>query len=181
MRRCRSATTSGFQVDCAGAGVSGAMRFLREDGGDDVAIGDREEHRRAQRARAADRSHPVRRSALRGVRAEHEGGVPRRADSVRSRVPDRGSSAFIVTGIGFARSGLDDRDGREMPIRWRSARRRVIGGIAGGFLFELVARVLLLPIMGRALLRAPLLVPSLLFTDSDYIAGLTARPMPTSH
>jgi hypothetical protein len=38
-----------------------------------------------------------------------------------------------------------------------------------------VARLLLLPIMGRALLRAPLLVPSF-FTDSDYIAGLTARP-----
>jgi len=51
----------------------------------------------------------------------------------------------------------------------------LFGGIAGGFIFELVARLLLLPIMGRALLRAPLLVPTL-FTDSDYVAGLTARP-----
>ena len=33
---------------------------------------------------------------------------------------------------------------------------------------------LLLPVLGRALWRAPLLVPSL-FTDADRIAGLTAR------
>jgi hypothetical protein len=45
----------------------------------------------------------------------------------------------------------------------------------GGFVFELLARVLLLPIMGMALLRAPLLVPTF-FTDVDHIAGLTMRP-----
>ncbi len=87
-----------------------------------------------------------------------------------------GGAAFIVTGMWAARSGLDD-SGR--PANSNSlvvgAAAGLIGGIAGGFLFEVVARVLLLPIMGMALLRAPLLVPSF-FTDSDYIAGLTARP-----
>jgi hypothetical protein len=87
-----------------------------------------------------------------------------------------GAAAFVVTGIWAARSGLDD-SGR--PANSNSlvlgAAAGLFGGIAGGFLFELAARLLLLPIMGRALLRAPLLVPSL-FTDSDHIAGLTARP-----
>jgi hypothetical protein len=48
------------------------------------------------------------------------------------------------------------------------------GGIAGGFVMELVARVLLLPAFGRALWAAPLLVPSI-FTDADYVAGLGGR------
>jgi hypothetical protein len=50
----------------------------------------------------------------------------------------------------------------------------LFGGIAGGFVLELVARVLLLPVFGRALWAAPLLVPSL-FTDADYVAGLQGR------
>jgi hypothetical protein len=87
-----------------------------------------------------------------------------------------GGAAFIVTGMWAARSGVDDV-GR--PANSNSlvlgAAAGLIGGIAGGFLFELVARLLLLPIIGMALLRAPLLVPSF-FTDSDHIAGLTARP-----
>jgi hypothetical protein len=50
----------------------------------------------------------------------------------------------------------------------------LFGGIAGGFVLELVARIVLLPVFGRALWAAPLLVPSL-FTDADYVAGLRGR------
>jgi hypothetical protein len=50
----------------------------------------------------------------------------------------------------------------------------LLGGIAGGFVVELLARIVLLPVFGRALWTAPLLVPSL-FTDADYVAGLRGR------
>jgi hypothetical protein len=50
----------------------------------------------------------------------------------------------------------------------------LFGGIVGGFVVELAARVALLPFFGSALWKAPLLVPSL-FTDSDRVAGLTAH------
>jgi hypothetical protein len=87
-----------------------------------------------------------------------------------------GGASFIVAGLWAARSGVDDMG---QPSNSNSlvlaAAAGLFGGIAGGFLLELVARLLLLPIMGMALLRAPLLVPSF-FTDSDHIAGLTARP-----
>ena len=51
----------------------------------------------------------------------------------------------------------------------------LVAGIVGAFVLELVTRVLLLPAFGRALWQAPLFVPSL-FTDADYVAGLTGRP-----
>jgi hypothetical protein len=89
-----------------------------------------------------------------------------------------GGAAFVAAGLGAAYIGLDDVGRRENANSLVvGAAAGLFGGIAGGFLFELVARVLLLPIMGRALLRAPLLVPSF-FTDSVYIAGLSARPNP---
>lgn len=47
-------------------------------------------------------------------------------------------------------------------------------GLLGGFLFEVVARVLLLPIMGRALFDAPLLAIQFL-KDADYVAGLSGK------
>ncbi len=47
-------------------------------------------------------------------------------------------------------------------------------GLLGGFLFEVIARVLLLPIMGRALLDAPLLAIQFL-KDSDYVAGMSGK------
>jgi hypothetical protein len=87
-----------------------------------------------------------------------------------------GGIAFVAVGMSAARMGLDEMG---KPANSNSlvlgAAAGLFGGIAGGFLFELVARLLLLPIVGLALLRAPLFVPSL-FTDTDYIAGLTARP-----
>jgi hypothetical protein len=50
----------------------------------------------------------------------------------------------------------------------------LIAGLIGGFVFELAARVVLLPFFGMALLRAPLLSAQLL-SDSDYVAGLRAK------
>ncbi len=47
-------------------------------------------------------------------------------------------------------------------------------GMVGGFLFEVLARVLLLPIMGRSLYDAPLLAVQFL-KDSDYVAGVSGR------
>jgi hypothetical protein len=87
-----------------------------------------------------------------------------------------GGIAFVVVGLSAMRAGLDDMGRPEnMNSLVLGAAAGLFAGIAGGFIFELVGRLLLLPIMGKALLRAPLLVPSF-FTDSDYIAGLAARP-----
>lgn len=87
-----------------------------------------------------------------------------------------GIAAFVVVGFGAAALGLDDM-GR--PNNANSlvvgAAAGLAGGIAGGFVFEVLARAVLLPVFGRALLQAPLLVPSL-FTDADHVAGLTGRP-----
>lgn len=47
-------------------------------------------------------------------------------------------------------------------------------GLIGGFLFEVAARVVLLPIFGQALFRAPLLAAQFL-TDADYVAGVTGK------
>jgi hypothetical protein len=89
-----------------------------------------------------------------------------------------GGAAFVTVGMWAALLGLDDVG---QPSNANSlvlgAAAGLIGGIAAGFLFELLARLLLLPIMGLALLRAPLLVPTF-FTDNDHISGLTARPNP---
>lgn len=87
-----------------------------------------------------------------------------------------GGAAFVVVGFGAAALGLDDV-GR--PNNTNSlvvgAAAGLAGGIAGGFVFEVLARVVLLPVLGRALLQAPLFVPSL-FTDADYVVGLRGRP-----
>jgi hypothetical protein len=87
-----------------------------------------------------------------------------------------GGAAFVVVGMSSALSGIDDmgQPGNANSLVLGAA-AGLFGGIAGGFLFELMARLLLLPIMGLPLLRAPLLVPTF-FTDADHIAGLTARP-----
>ncbi len=87
-----------------------------------------------------------------------------------------GIATFVVVGVGAAALGLD---GVGRPNNANSlvvgAAAGLVGGIAGGFVFEVLARVVLLPVFGRALLQAPLFVPSL-FTDADHVAGLTGRP-----
>ena len=88
-----------------------------------------------------------------------------------------GGGALVAAWYGATVFGLDDvgqtnpRTPNSLVIAGAAG---LFGGIAGGFVVELVARVLLLPLFGRALWRAPLLVPSL-FTDADRVAGLTAR------
>lgn len=50
----------------------------------------------------------------------------------------------------------------------------LFAGLIGAFVFELAARIVLLPFFGQALLRAPLLAVQIL-SDADSVAGLTAR------
>lgn len=87
-----------------------------------------------------------------------------------------GGVAFAAVAFGAMRAGLDDV-GR--PANANSlvlaAAAGLGAGLAGGFVIELLARLPLLPVFGRALWRAPLFVPSL-FTDADHVAGVTARP-----
>jgi hypothetical protein len=88
-----------------------------------------------------------------------------------------GGVALAATWYGAAVFGLDEvgTTNPRTPNSWVLAGAAgLLGGIAGGFVVELVARVLLLPVFGRALWAAPLLVPSL-FTDADYVAGLQGR------
>lgn len=88
-----------------------------------------------------------------------------------------GGAALGATWYGATLFGLDEvgQPNPRTPNSWVLAGAAgLFGGIAGGFVVELVARVLLLPVFGRALWAAPLLVPSL-FTDADYVAGLQGR------
>lgn len=89
-----------------------------------------------------------------------------------------GGLAFAVTALKASALGLDTV-GR--PVNANSlvvgAAAGLLAGVVGGFLFEVLARVILLPVFGRALLRAPLLAAQLI-SDADYVAGVTARLTP---
>ena len=84
----------------------------------------------------------------------------------------------VVFGLVFilaARAGLDELgDGEQWPSLILGAFVGLFAGLFGGFVFEVLARVVLLPFLGSALLRAPLLAQQLL-NDSDYVAGLTGK------
>jgi hypothetical protein len=87
-----------------------------------------------------------------------------------------GGFVFVVVAFGATVLGLDNYG---QPNNANSlilgAAVGLVAGLFGGFLFEVIARVVLLPIFGRALLQAPLLAAQLL-NDSDYVAGLTGKP-----
>jgi hypothetical protein len=88
-----------------------------------------------------------------------------------------GGVALAGTWYGATIFGLDEvgQTNPRTPNSWVLAGAAgLFGGIVGGFVVELVARVALLPFFGAGLWKAPLLVPSL-FTDSDRVAGLTAH------
>ena len=89
-----------------------------------------------------------------------------------------GASTFVLVGWQSLVWGVDDDPTAGPPPTPAAvvlgALAGLLAGIAGGFILELVARVLLLPVLGRARWRAPLLVPSLV-TDADRVAGMPAR------
>ncbi len=87
-----------------------------------------------------------------------------------------GGAAFAVVAFNASLAGLDDI-GRPNNVNSLvlGAAAGLGAGLVGAFVSEIAARVLLLPVLGSALWRAPLFVPSLL-TDVDYVAGLTGRP-----
>ena len=85
-----------------------------------------------------------------------------------------GAAAFVAVAFTASGAGLDEVG------RPNNANSLVLGaaaglaaGLVGAFACELAARVLLLPVLGSALWRAPLFVPSLL-TDVDHVAGSRA-------
>jgi hypothetical protein len=83
-----------------------------------------------------------------------------------------GGAAFVWVALGASYFGLDNYG---QPTNANSlvvgAAAGLFAGLVGGFLFEVGARVLLLPIFGKALLQAPLLATQLI-QDSDYVAGV---------
>lgn len=87
-----------------------------------------------------------------------------------------GGLTFFAVAYGASVRGLDEYG---QPNNFNSlvlgAAVGLVAGLIAGFLFEVAARVLLLPLFGQALFRAPLLAAQF-FTDADYVAGLTARP-----
>lgn len=90
-----------------------------------------------------------------------------------------GAASFMAAAWGTIVTGLDDASTQAAPRTPASlvlgGLAGLVGGVAGGFVAELIGRLVLLPFLGRALLQTPLLVPSL-FTDADHVAGLTATP-----
>ena len=86
-----------------------------------------------------------------------------------------GGAAFIVVTLGAFAWGLDNYG---QPANANSlvlgAAAGLFSGLIGGFIFELAARVLLLPFFGAALFRAPLLAVQLI-NDADYVAGVSGK------
>ena len=87
-----------------------------------------------------------------------------------------GGGVFGVVTLAASAYGLDEMGN---PNSFNSAilgaGAGLFAGFVGGFVFELLARVVLLPVYGRALWQAPLMAVSFV-NDSDHVAGLTIRP-----
>jgi len=87
-----------------------------------------------------------------------------------------GGLTLISVAFGALKWGLDDYG---QPHNANSlvlgAAAGLFAGLIGGFLFEILARVVLLPVFGQALFRAPLLSVQFL-SDADYVAGLSGKP-----
>lgn len=88
-----------------------------------------------------------------------------------------GAAAFLLTVYGSWVFGLDELQSpgqTQTPSLVLGAGAGLFGGFVGGFVFELLARLLLIPFYGSSLLRAPMLAKQFI-NDSDYVAGLTGR------
>ncbi len=87
-----------------------------------------------------------------------------------------GGAAFLAAAYGASLFGLDEigqpNNANSLII---GAAAGLAAGIVGAFVFEVLARGVLLLVFGRALWNAPLLAAQL-FDDSDHVAGLTYRP-----
>lgn len=84
-----------------------------------------------------------------------------------------GGAVFGFAFAGSAWLGLDAyARPQDQPSLLLGAFFGLLAGLAGALLFEAAARPVLLPFVGRAALRAPLLIMQFL-ADSDYVAGLT--------
>jgi hypothetical protein len=86
-----------------------------------------------------------------------------------------GLVVFVVVTFGATRSGLDDygspNNDNSIVLGLAAG---LFGGLVAGFVFEILARIILLPLMGKGLLVAPVLALQLL-DDSDYVAGLKGK------
>jgi hypothetical protein len=86
-----------------------------------------------------------------------------------------GIAAFSVVALGASVLGLDQYgtpgNANSLVV---GAAAGLFAAIVGGFLFEVVARLILLPIFGATLLRTPLLALQLM-SDSDYVTGLSGK------
>jgi hypothetical protein len=86
-----------------------------------------------------------------------------------------GIAVFLAVTFGASVWGLDSYG---QPHNNNSvllgAAAGLFAGVVGGFLFEVMARVILLPVMGRGLLAAPLLAMQFI-ADADYVAGLKGK------
>jgi hypothetical protein len=95
---------------------------------------------------------------------------------------------LLLAGAAFAAaywfavvSGLDNFDVDEgWPALILGGAAGLLGGALGAFIAELAARLVLLPLFGRALLSAPLLTAQVL-GESDYVAGLAGKLAPDGH
>jgi hypothetical protein len=86
-----------------------------------------------------------------------------------------GIAVFSVVTLGANVLGLDQYGApNNVNSLVLGAAAGLVAAVVGGFLFEVVARLLLLPIFGAALLRTPLLAAQLI-SDSDYVAGLSGK------
>jgi hypothetical protein len=86
-----------------------------------------------------------------------------------------GGAAFVVVTFYASWLGLDDMGQPSNFNSWILGAAAGLGvGLIAGFLCELLARLVLLPVYGRSLYLAPLLATQLL-SDSDYVAGLTGK------
>jgi hypothetical protein len=87
-----------------------------------------------------------------------------------------GLTAFVAAWVAASRAGLDEVG---HPDHTNSlviaAAAGLAGGLLGGLVVEVAARVLLIPFFGAGLRHAPLLVGTFL-SDADHVAGVTARP-----
>jgi hypothetical protein len=88
-----------------------------------------------------------------------------------------GVAGFLLAVYGSWVFGLDELQSpgqTQTPSLVLGAGAGLFGGFVGGFVFELLARLLLIPFYGSSLLRAPMLAKQFI-NDSDYVAGLTGR------